>query len=61
MFGFIKGVTEAVAKTVIGVPVAIVAEVVTLGGELNGKRSHGSYTGNMISSAAKSIEEAAHD
>ena len=57
MFNFIKGVTGAVVKTVVGVPVAVVADVVTFGGMFTDKRG-GTYTGDMIKSAGESLEDA---
>lgn len=54
MFGILKGLTETVVKTVV-VPVTVVADVVTLGGELNDKGK--TYTGKMLKSIGKSIEE----
>lgn len=58
MFGLLKGLAEVVVKTAV-LPVTVVADAVTLGGELNDKRS--SYTGEMLGSIGKSIESMSED
>lgn len=60
MLGFIKGLTETVVKTAVRVPVAIVADVVTLGGEVSGKGGQ-CYTGDMIDSINDSMKEMSKD
>lgn len=54
MFGVLKGLAEVVVKTAV-LPVTIAADVVTLGGELADKKQ--SYTGEMLGSISKSIED----
>lgn len=58
MFNLLKGLTETVIKTTV-LPVTIVADVVTFGGELSNKRN--SYTGELLNSIGKSIEEMSDD
>lgn len=58
MFNFVKGLTSAVVKTAVGVPVALAADVITMGGALTDKRGDGIYTGDMLRSAAKDLEDA---
>jgi len=61
MLKFISGMTEAVAKTAIGLPVSVAADLLTLGGDLTDKKGNQSYTGDMVDSIGKSIEEASDD
>ncbi len=57
MFGFVKGLTGTVVKTAVGLPVTVVADVVTLGGTLTDKRGKNTYTGDMLNSIGESIDE----
>ena len=56
MFGLLTGIVETVVKTTVALPVAIVADVVTLGGELSDKRGQ-SYSGDAIDGITKSIKK----
>ena len=55
MFGFLTGLIETVAKTTVALPISVVADVVTLGGELNDKKGQ-TYTGHAIDEAIKILE-----
>lgn len=59
MLGFVTGLTKAVAKTVVGIPVAVVMDVVTLGGDLTNKSQ--SYTGKMVDGISDAVDEMAED
>lgn len=56
MLGFIKGFTETVVKTAVGLPVVIIADVATLGGELTDKKGQ-TYSGDMLDSINDSLNE----
>lgn len=56
MFGVITGLARAVVKTAV-LPVTLVADTVTLGGELSGERK--SYTGRMLESIGEDIKDMA--
>lgn len=56
MLGFIKGLTETVVKTAVGVPVTLTADLITMGGVLSDKKGK-SYTGDMIESINESMED----
>ena len=60
MLGFLKGATEAVVKTAVGVPVTLTADLITVGGALSNKKGK-SYTGDMIESINESLEEMTDD
>lgn len=55
MFGILGNIAEIAAKTVVALPVAVVADVVTIGGVLTDK-PEGTYTGNIVNSICKNIE-----
>ena len=55
MFGFLEDIAKA-AVAVVTVPVAIVADVVTLGGELTDKRE--SYTGEALGDMLQNLKNA---
>jgi hypothetical protein len=56
MFGLLEGLVETVVKVAVALPVAVVADVVTLGGELSDKRGQ-SYSGDAIDGITKSIKK----
>lgn len=56
MFGLLTGLVETVVKTAVVLPVSVVADVVTLGGELSDKRGQ-SYSGDAIDGITKSIKK----
>lgn len=56
MFGLITGLVETVVKTAVALPIAVVADVVTLGGELNDKRGQ-TYSGDALDGITKSIKK----
>jgi hypothetical protein len=56
MFGLLTGLVETVVKTTVALPVSVVADIVTLGGELNDKRGQ-TYTGDAIDGISKSIKK----
>lgn len=60
MFDFIGGLAGAVVKTVVGVPVALAADIITVGGivsEKREKRGERTYTGDMVESIGDSVDE----
>jgi hypothetical protein len=59
MFGLIKGLVGAVVKTAVVLPVSIVADVATLGGELTDRRKP--YTSDALKGIGKSIQEISDD
>jgi hypothetical protein len=60
MFGLLKGLVETVVKTAVVLPVSVVADVVTLGGELNDKGGQ-TYCGDALDSISRSIKEMTDD
>lgn len=56
MFGMLESLAKA-AVAVVTVPVAAVADVVTMGGVLTDKES--TYTGEAVSDAMKNLRDAA--
>lgn len=56
MFGLLTGLVETVVKTAVVLPISVVADVATLGGELNDKRGQ-TYTGDAIDGISKSIKK----
>jgi hypothetical protein len=56
MFGFLEDIAKA-AVSVVTLPVAVVADVVTLGGELNDKRGD-TYTEDAISDVMGNLKNA---
>lgn len=56
MFGLLAGLVETVVKTAVALPVSVVADVVTLGGELTYKRGQ-CYTGDALDSIGNSIDK----
>lgn len=60
MFGLITGLVETVVKTAVALPVAVVADVITLGGELSDKRGQ-SYSGDAVDSITRSIKKMSED
>jgi hypothetical protein len=57
MFGLITSLTKA-ALVVVTAPVAVVADVVTLGGTLSDKRG-GTYTGDALGDFVDNLKDAA--
>lgn len=57
MFDILSGITKAVVGVVVETPVAIVADVLTLGGSVNDKRG-GTYTGDALSKVMDNVEKA---
>lgn len=55
MFGMIGNLTKAVVGAVVETPVAVVADVVTLGGSLNDKQE--SYTATALGKMVKNVQE----
>jgi hypothetical protein len=55
MFGILESITKAAVGVII-TPVAVIADVVTLGGQLTDKQS--SYTVDSLSTVAKNLEDA---
>ena len=55
MFGILNSLTKAAVGAVVA-PVAVVADVVTLGGQLTDKQR--SYTGDVLSQVVKNVEDA---
>lgn len=58
MFGILKSTVKAVAA-VVDLPVAVVADVVTLGGEINDKKGGGTYTSDAVSRFVQNVEDIA--
>lgn len=56
MFG---NLLKVVTKVAVGLPLAIAADVVTLGGTLNNKV--GTHTGDMIDGISETIEDIAEE
>ncbi len=56
MFGFIGNMAKAAVGVVVQTPLALVADVVTLGGTLTDKKE--SYTGAAVSNVYKNVEKA---
>jgi len=56
MFGMLESLAKA-AVAVVTVPIAVVADVVTLGGACTGRGE--SYTGEAVSDAMKNLKDAA--
>ena len=56
MLKLLKGLTETVVKTAT-LPVTIAADVVTLGGVETDKKGDQTYTGDMLDSIGRSLEE----
>lgn len=55
MFGLIEGLAKA-AMGVVTIPVAVVADAVTLGGSLNDKQSP--YTADAVADVVKNLQNA---
>jgi len=60
MFELLTGLVETVVKTAVALPVSVVADVVTLGGELNDKGGQ-TYTGDAIDGISRSIKKMNND
>jgi hypothetical protein len=56
MFNVLKGIASVAVKTV-ALPVTLAADVVTLGGSLNRHPSEGTYTGDLLGSMGRDIED----
>ena len=56
MFGILGDLTKAVVGVVVETPIAIVADVVTMGGAVNER--HEPYTATAIKSVMKNVENA---
>lgn len=59
MFGLIRGFVGAVVKTAVVLPVSVVADVATLGGELTDRKKP--YTSDALKGIGKSIQEMSDD
>lgn len=58
MLNFLGNITSAIVKTAVALPVAVVADVVTLGGTLNNSKPFGgSYTGDTLESIVSDLED----
>ncbi len=56
MFGLISGLTKAVVGVVVETPIAIAADVVTMGGALTDKKEP--YTATAVKKVAKNVDDA---
>lgn len=56
MFGFLGDLTKAVVGVVVETPIAMVADVVTLGGSMTDKKEP--YTASAIKGVMKNVENA---
>lgn len=56
MFGFIESLAKATVGAVIETPLAVIADVVTLGGELTDQKE--SYTETAVSKVVKNVQDA---
>ena len=56
MFGILGDLTKAVVGVVVETPIAIVADVVTMGGAVNER--HEPYTATAIKNVMKNVENA---
>ena len=56
MFGLIGSLTKAVVGVVVETPIAVVADVVTLGGSLTDKKEP--YTATAVSKVVKHVQDA---
>ena len=56
MFGLIGSLTKAVVGVVVETPIAVVADVVTLGGSLTDKKEP--YTTTAVSKVVKHVQDA---
>lgn len=56
MFGMLSNLTKAVVGVVIETPLAVVADVVTMGGQLTDKNEP--YTSTAVKKVAKNISDA---
>jgi hypothetical protein len=55
MLNFLTKTVTAVTKVAVGLPIAVVADIATLGGTLTDKRQ--SFSGDVLDSAQKDLEE----
>lgn len=58
--GLFDGLLKTVVNTVVTLPVSVVADVVTLGGELTDKRGR-TYTGDAIKGIERGLKEMSDD
>ena len=58
--GLFDGLLKVAVNTVIALPVAVVADVVTLGGELTDKRGR-THTGDAIKGIERGLKEMSDD
>lgn len=56
MFGILSSLTKAVVGVVVETPLAVVADVVTLGGALTDKKD--TYTETALSKVLKNVDDA---
>lgn len=56
MFGLISGLTKAVVGVVVETPLAIAADVVTMGGALTDKKEP--YTATAVKKVVKNVDDA---
>lgn len=59
MFGLVRGLIGAVVKIAVVLPVSIVADVATMGGELTDRKKP--YTSDALKGIGKSIQEMSDD
>ena len=55
MLNFITKTVSAAAKVTVGLPIAVVADIATLGGELADKKQ--SFSGDVLDSVQKDLED----
>lgn len=60
MFKLLGDIVGVAAKTAVGLPVAVAADIVTIGGNLTDKRGR-SHTGDMLKGIETSIKNIAQD
>ena len=58
--GLFDGLLKTVVNTVVALPVAVVADVITLGGELTDKRGR-THTGDAIKGIENGLKEMSED
>ena len=56
MFGILEDLTKAVVGVVVETPIAIAADIATMGGSLNDKKEP--YTATVVKDVMKNIENA---
>lgn len=61
MFGLVSGLVKVAVKTAVVLPVAVVMDVATFGGDLSDKRTSQSYSGDVIDSINNDFREICDD